>query len=131
MQRTYEILQMGKPVGAVETAEQGLYVLLSCHCKGRFADMQDLMVRTDRGVIRLGLLCPDKNGMSLVKKVPRKELGQGILEFYLASRNAASNFVVVDPEKSFPFLRRIEEGRLDKRQGQWGILFPEKIKQKK
>ncbi len=126
MQKTYEILQMGKRVGTVEIAEQGLYVLLSCHCKQRFEGMQDLMVRTERGDIRLGLLCPEKNGMTLEKKLPRKELGKGTLEFYLEGRNAVFDFVVVDPEKSFPFLRWIKEGRLDKRQGQYGILFPRK-----
>ncbi len=124
---TYEICLGAEPVGEAVVEKVGLYYRFSCRCRLRGATMQRIMVACGDKKADLGICVPVGDMFGLTKKVPCKQLGEGIPEFFLTPRpgGSGSRFVPVYPEEPFAYMSKLKGAFLEIRNGQQGIVITE------
>ena len=89
--------------------------------------MQELMLRREDGIYKLGLLTPVNGSFTLRTKVAVKNLGQGSPVFFLRPRHESVNgtFVPLRPEEPFRYLHRLQQAHLARQGSQIGMFLPD------
>lgn len=99
---TYPVTMDGEVVGTVSVSRNGLYYDLFCRCRVDGDQMLDLIIETNQGSRQLGLLAPAGDRLVLQKRIPVKQIGDGICGFILQFRNVKANeFIPVIPDRPF------------------------------
>ncbi len=127
MEGAYEVTLGTKPMGTVKVNKLGLYWQVDCCCSLAGEVMYDLIVSTEAGRVKLGLLMPQGDTFCLKTKLSVKQLGQGRPTFSLQPRHAQmqGHFVAVKPEEPFAYLRQLENAYLARHNGEIGLVLQE------
>lgn len=126
MTKAYDVKMAGKTIGHVNVWPDGLYLHFSCRCNFSGEVMYQLVLRSQDREENLGLLVPMDSRFGLEKKLPKKQIGQGSLGFFLKPRHekGENRFVPIRAEEPFAYLRQLEQAVLAVRSGQIGIVLP-------
>ena len=124
---TYEICLGAEPVGEAVVERVGLYYRFSCRCRLRGATMQRIMVVCGDKKVDLGICVPIGDLFGVDRKVPCKQLGEGMPAFFLTPRprHRGGKFVPVYPEEPFAYMSKLKGAFLEIRNGQMGIVITE------
>ena len=96
MSETYDIKFEDSPVGKAQMKKQGLYMLFSCRC--RLPDTGIYRIHAVYGDKRedLGICVPMGELLGMDKKIPAKQLAEGIPDFELLPRDWQPEQAVVE-----------------------------------
>lgn len=124
---TYPILRGGETVGQAKVEKRALYYLFSCRCKLTGEVIYRITVTCEGQSESLGIPVPEGGQFTLTAKLPVSRLGHGEPVFQLVPRHPSvgEDFVPLSPETPFPYLQRLKNAYLAKREGQLGIVFRE------
>ncbi len=127
MSESFVIVQKGKPCGEAKAEKEGLYYHFSCRCRLPSGEMQRLVVSCGGKKEDLGVCVPMDGEFGVEKRIPRKRLGEGPMEFQLIPKDkqTAGEFMPVSPEEPFAALPRLPGAVLEIREGQVGIVCAE------
>ena len=109
----------------MQVQQQGLYYRFCCRCVLSGDVLCRLRVSCGGKQAELGVLVPMDGGFGLDRKIPVKNLGEGIPEFRLYTKQVSSEgtFIPIIPEEPFAYIARIKNAYLVNRNGQAGILL--------
>ena len=126
--QNYQLCHGGDVIGSVRVIPEGLYRRLVCKCQLCGEVMYDLVAQCGSRELVIGLLSPQFDSYMLDKKIPAKELGQGVLSFAIRARHGGMKglFVPVSSQSPFAYISNLEQGYLDRRGEHVGIVFPDK-----
>lgn len=122
----YDVMLGREIVGDVKVNIEGLYIRFSCKCKLPDSQIHRLMVRSDGKQMDLGICVPDGDFFVLDRRVQRKHIGEGDLNFCVSPNKPCTNenFIAINPEKPFPYISMLQNANLQKRGESYGILLP-------
>lgn len=122
-----ELVLGGKPVGKVQVLRQGLYYAFHCRCRISGETAVRLLARCGERREDLGVLVPMEGGFGLDTRRPVKHLGEGEIQFLLASKHdpPQTYFAPISPEEPFAYLQRLKDAYLETRNGQKGAAWRE------
>ena len=122
-----ELMLGGKPVGKVQVLRQGLYYAFHCRCRVSGETAVRLLARCGERREDLGVLVPMEGGFGLDTRRPVKHLGDGEIQFLLASKHdpPQTHFAPISPEEPFAYLQRLKDAYLETRNGQKGAAWRE------
>lgn len=122
-----ELMLGGKPVGKVQVLRQGLYYAFHCRCRISGETAVRLLARCGERREDLGVLVPMEGGFGLDTHRPVKHLGEGEIQFLLASKHdpPQTYFAPISPEEPFAYLQRLKDAYLETRNGQKGAAWRE------
>lgn len=109
----YDIMYGGNKVGTASTQKSGLYAEIVCKCQRLWEIPVKIGVQSGNKKLLLGTCIPEKNELSLHKKVSLRSLGDGELHFFLANL-PEDNRKIVRSDEDFPMLTQIMNGRFYK-----------------
>ncbi|MBR4864184.1 MAG: hypothetical protein IKU07_06370 [Oscillospiraceae bacterium] len=118
----FDVFHGGEAVGSVTVKREGLYYLLSCHCK-RLEGVLRLVLHRENGCVSVGICVPEGAGMGICRRVPIKRLGAPPWQFSLTEGNKEV-FVPLEGALPTAALVNLESARFCRREGQPGLLFP-------
>ena len=127
MTGTYEIRRGNDVVGTATVEKQGLYYRFFCQCQIQGQGMRRILVSCGKTRIDLGICVPLEDVFGLEKKVPCKQLGEGMPEFQLLPKypDVKGKFIPVYPDEPFAYMSRLKDAYLSVRDGQPGIVIAE------
>ena len=118
----YAIYRKDKKIGNAAVETKGLYYHISCRCTGNSSGHLRLGVSCGDRKVNLGICIPENNVLKINTTVPIKRLGEGELHFYVLEECLQStNWIELKPNEEFPYLSRLEQARLEVRQGITGV----------
>lgn len=122
-----ELTLGGKTVGKVQVLRQGLYYAFHCRCRISGETAVRLLARCGERREDLGVLVPMEGGFGLDTRRPVKHLGEGEIQFLLASKHDSPQtyFAPISPEEPFAYLQRLKDAYLETRNGQKGAAWRE------
>lgn len=122
-----ELTLSGKTVGKVQVLRQGLYYAFHCRCRISGETAVRLLARCGERQEDLGVLVPMEGGFGLDTRRPVKHLGEGEIQFLLASKHdpPQTYFAPISPEEPFAYLQRLKDAYLETRNGQKGAAWRE------
>lgn len=122
LEGTYEVRHLGQRAGTVTLTRQGLYYVISCRCHAAGDQMLHLWVEADGNMQDLGLLFPAAGALELKRRIPCRRMGEGIPVFSMRVREeGTAQFLPVEPDTPFPWLRWLNRCVFAERKGQAGI----------
>lgn len=123
MEGTYQIWLGKEPVGQASVERQGLYYCFWCRCQLHSEVMYRVNISCGGSTESLGILVPIGRDYGLIKKIPIKNFGPGIPEFWITPKHAQMQEIWVDiyPEEPFRYIAKLETAYLEKRRGRLGI----------
>lgn len=115
-------------VGKVQICLQGLYYQITGRCQLSTDAVCCLVMQCGSKRDNLGVLVPAKNGFSLDRKIPVKYFTETNPEFCVVPHHESmeGRFIPICPEEPFGYLSRLQEAYLVIRDGQAGVILPEK-----
>lgn len=121
----YDILLGGQAVGKAAVSRRGLYYHFDCRCNFSGEVMYRIQVRCGEKTEDLGILVPENGEFTLKTKVPVKKLGETELEFQAVPKRVHldGKFIPLSPEEPFQYLKRLQNGILEVRNGEVGVVF--------
>lgn len=122
MEGKYDIILDGKCVGQAEVSREGLYYRIICHCQLPEHSLCKIQITCEAQTETLGTLVPEGEKFVLCKKVPTKQFPGRILSFH-AIEKGEERFVPVFDGKPFPYVSKLNTARLERRNGQLGIVL--------
>lgn len=124
---TYPIFRGAEAVGQATVEKQGLYYCFSCRCRLTGEVIYRITVTWGEHSEHLGIPVPEGTEFCLETKLPIRRFGQGEPTFRLVPRHPKLDncFIPLSPETPFPYLKRLENAYLDRREGEIGIAFRE------
>ena len=120
----YPIMLYGQVVGRAKVVREGLYYRFCCICRFDGEILCTIVVRRADREEKLGVPVPEGGEFRLETRIPVKRLGEGDWHFGAVPRHekARGIFVPLSPEEPFRYLKRIESGFLQTREGVVGII---------
>ena len=87
--------------------------------------MYRVQVRCGEKTEDLGILVPENGEFALKTKVPVKKLGETEMEFQAVPKRVHldGKFIPLSPEEPFQYLKRLQNGILEVRNGEVGVVF--------
>lgn len=127
MEGNYEVTFANRTVGKVQVLQQGLYYRFVCRCSSIGEEIYRLVITCGEKQLRLGVLVPEGDSFVLNRKLPAKQLPDGIPVFSIAPMHEAvqGKFVPICPEEPFAYIGRLKDAFLMERNGQIGALIRE------
>ena len=127
MDKTYDILLAGEPIGQAKVEKQGLYLRFICRCRLSGETMCRVLVTCGHREADLGILVPQNGAFVLDTRLPARLLGDGPLLFRVMPRHRPleGKFVPLSPETPFSYLTKLENAYLAHKNGQTGIFLQE------
>ena len=123
--REYHVYLANESVGDVQITEEGLYCSIQCCCKLQEKTIHRLILSSENYKEDLGILVPEGENFILKKKLPRKRLANEKLQFsVLCPSNNEQRFIPLKEDVPFIYIGKLEKARLQIRDGQVGITFP-------
>lgn len=112
---TYTVWLGKEPVGQAVVERQGLYYHFRCQCQLHSEVMCKVTVSCGGTNENLGILVPIGKNYGLMKKLPVKNFGSGIPEFWITPRQIHRQGIRVDiyPEEPFRYIAKLEKAYLD------------------
>ena len=128
MSQSYGVYFGNQLAGKVQVQRQGLYYRFQCRCQLTGDVICRLVVRCGGQEVPLGVVVPMDGGFGLDTRLAAKHLGAGELEFRLVPKHAQpkEQFCPIYPEEPFAYIARLKEGFLARKDGQPGLMLPEK-----
>ena len=125
----YDVRLGDRLVGRMEVTQEGLYYRFSCRCRIPEGQVHRLGVRCGGGYAELGVCVPVEGGFGLERRLKCKQFPPGRPEFqlYIGHQRPGKIFVPVYPEEPFSYLSRMKDAFLEIREGQMGVVIPEKM----
>ena len=129
MEGNYGVYFGSQLAGKVQVIRQGLYYRFICRCQLSGDVVCRLLVSCGDRQENLGVVVPMDGGFGLDTKLAVKRLGQGTMAFQLRPKHevAEGRFVPIYPEEPFAYIERLKEGFLARKDGQLGVILPERI----
>ena len=127
MEGTYPILLGGESVGQANVEKRGLYYHFSCTCDLSGEVIYRITVQTGEKTESLGIPVPEEDHFMLNAKLPVSRIGEGDVVFRAVPRHAQlrEDFVPLSPDSPFPYLHRLQNAYLERRNGQLGVVLKE------
>lgn len=114
----------GKEVGSAALKTQGLYCEIRCQCKIPDHELYRLILKGDGCSLDLGICVPQAGDFGVQTRIPLKNIPAGQLEFEVKGRNHNTcDFIPVDPEKKFEYLRHLTDARFGIHDGVAGVYL--------
>lgn len=125
MEGTYPILLGGEPIGQASVEKRGLYYHFFCKCDLSGEVIYRITVQTGEKTENLGIPVPEEDLFTLTAKLPVSRFGEGNMVFRAVPRHAQleGEFVPLSPDSPFPYLARLQNAFLEKRNGQLGVVL--------
>ena len=131
MENTYSVRFGTQDVGKVQVKREGLYYRFFCRCRLSGDVVCRLVAVCGGKEENLGVVVPVEDGFGLDKKIPAKRLGEGPMEFYIATKGSIptsenrqpGNFIAIYPEEPFAYIARLKEAFFVRQNGQAGIII--------
>ena len=131
METTYAVRFGNQDVGKVQVKREGLYYRFFCRCRLSGEVVCRLFVVCGEKEESLGVVVPAEDGFGLDKKIPAKRLGDGPMQFYLATKGGGirvesqvpGTFIPIYPEEPFAYIARLKEAFFVRQNGQAGIIL--------
>ena len=131
MENTYSVRFGNQDVGKVQVKREGLYYRFFCRCRLSGDVVCRLVAVCGGKEENLGVVVPVEDGFGLDKKIPAKRLGEGTMEFYLATKigvprmenRMPGNFVAIYPEEPFAYIARLKDAFFVRQNGQAGVII--------
>ena len=125
MEKQFQILAEGKPIGSATVTRHGLYYQIHCICHLMERNPCRIYAACDDREIDLGICVPMDGGFGIRTRVPVKRLGEGEIRFWAAAHNEKpqEQFVPVETGRPFIFLSQLKNARLAVRNRKTGILL--------
>lgn len=116
MEGIYEVTYRGQAVGTAEITREGLYLRIFARC--RISDNEIHRLYADGE--KIGVLMPDRGGLTLETRLPAKRLKEGCA-FSLDER--AEQFIPIRSGENFEYLDKLRKGRMGFRDGILGLIL--------
>lgn len=123
----YDILLNGECVGSADVSKEGLYYNFSCQCTLKRNTVYKLILVSGQKNMTLGIPIPAGNGFVLHKKLPVKHFEEQEYQFHAVPKQVQSEgiFIPIRPEEPFPYLNRLSNACLKRKNGVIGIVLYE------
>lgn len=123
---TYAVWLGKEKVGQATVERQGLYYCFYCQCQLHSEVMCRVTVSCGGKHESLGILAPAGKQYILTKKLPVKQFGIGIPEFWITPKQPQMEGFCVDiyPEEPFQYIAKLEKAYLEQRNGKSVICIP-------
>lgn len=118
----YDVFMDKKIVGHVCVTKEGLYTKFVCQCKLPDKELYRLILSCCDKEIDLGICLPQGECYTVNKNVPNKRIGEGKMEFYIASKRIKCNFIPIRIDAPFSYVSELENSRFAVKNGTYGIL---------
>ena len=127
MEGTYPILLGGEPIGQANVEKRGLYYHFSCTCDLSGEVIYRIVAQTGEKTENLGIPVPEGDQFTLNAKLPVSRIGEGDLAFRAVPRHTErkGKFVPLSPDSPFPYLHRLQNAYLERRNGELGVVLRE------
>lgn len=125
MQSKYLVYLGNDPAGNAVIAQQGLYYNIICSCNLQTNIMHNIWLLAGEREINLGICAPEGDALTLRKRIPAKQVGDGELKFILRPRYQAitEKFVPIHTDEPFAYLESLNSAVLEKREEIQGIII--------
>ena len=118
----FDVFYGGQIVGSVTVRKEGLYYLLSCHCK-RIEGILRLVLHRGAERVSVGICAPEGTGIGICRRLPIKLLGMPPWRFALTEGDGEV-FVPLGGTLPTVVLRNLDLASFCTRDGKPGLLFP-------
>ena len=127
MEGTYPILLGGEPIGQASVEKRGLYYHFSCKCDLSGEVIYRITVQTGEKTENLGIPVPEEDLFTLTAKLPASRFEEGNMVFRAVPRHTGleGKFVPLSPDSPFPYLTRLHNAFLERRNGELGVVLRE------
>lgn len=115
----YEIIWENDIAGHARVTKKGLYYEITCRDRVNTPHRIELCSgdkRTD-----LGICVPIENEYGFCTQIPVKRAGDGPFQFRLVAVQKQERYIPVEIEQPFPFVSRLKDAYLYRREGEVGI----------
>ena len=121
----YDVFLNEKAVGTVEVRQEGLYFHFTCRCCPEERDMIRLWMSCGEKEMDLGLCVPMDGAFGTEKRIPARQCGTGIPQFFLRHKDDTfrGRFIPLSPEEPFQYLHKLETAFLERRGTRLGIVI--------
>lgn len=111
--------------GKAEVKEHGLYCRIYCKCDMPTQQPCKILLQTEGKCIDLGTCIRVGSKYVIDTKIPLKNIDPKTMQFTmcLKAAKAAGGFVPVEDDRPFPFIHKLEKGRMVLQNGQVGVVF--------
>lgn len=122
---SYEIMLNGCMVGTADVETEGLYLKIQARCNPPDMQIYRLILFCDSRKIDLGICVPENNYFVIKKRIRQKLIGEGTPEFLLETtlNSKSTQYIVLDPEKPFDYLDRLQSAYFEKRDATCGVVL--------
>ena len=126
MNRIYDILRGGEKIGKAYVRKEGLYYCFRCCCRLTGEVIYRLTVSCGGKTENLGILIPDGDAFRLQKRLPVSRFpdGEMVIRAVPGKPEHTEFFAPVHPDEPFRYLASLQRARLERRDGQIGIVIP-------
>ena len=111
---SYQIKFREKTVGSADVIVEGLYYKICCHCQIPKSGMYRIYVVGDRCELDLGICVPVADTYTLVKRIPKKQIGNSLLSFYVREKTDTkfTNEFAVYEDRPFEHIDQLDKCRI-------------------
>lgn len=127
MDGIYDICRGGEKIGKAYVSREGLYFRFRCCCTLTGDVIYRLTAVCGEKTENLGILIPDGDAFRLEKRLPVSRFPKGKIEIFAVPGNPdrAGIFAPVHPDEPFRYIASLRNARMERRDNQVGVMFPE------
>lgn len=132
MDGIYDILRGGEKIGKAEVRREGLYYRFRCCCDLTGEVMYRLTVTCGEKTENLGIPVPEGDSFRLSTRLPVSRFTKGEPVFRAVPRHEQLQqgmWVPISPETPFPYITRLENAVMERRNDEVGILISDEAPQ--
>ena len=125
MDQNFDILRGEEKIGKAEVKREGLYYRFRCCCSLTGEVLYRLTATCSGRTENLGILIPVGDAFRLEKRLPasRFKAEAFVIRAVPANPDRGSQFIPVFPEEPFHYIARLNAARMERRDGQIGVIF--------
>lgn len=117
---TYPIFDGKTKVGRACVWQEGLYMRIQCRCMPLCRKPKRLVMQSGENTILLGLCVPDGEEMSLLKRMPVRQVGDSKPTFHV--EESRQEGILFKPGEPFEAITKLRHARLQICDGKYYVL---------